>query len=123
MSVTITGKLVDVTFSASHMAFVLDDGGGTGELMKLIDNSVREDQKRRWMNDGVIKEMISIPYGTAVTILGSSVPSSDPTIAGGDLIMRVRASEALVWNSVNRQWRCDHSVETVIKMKNFDGNI
>mgnify|MGYP001228510829 FL=1 len=128
MSKTITGRFVNAgPYRASHMAYLLETDKGLE--MTLIDDdsdgrSIRPEVRERWMDQGRIKEMISIPVGTIVTILGP--PEGQNTMEtpwGHDLIMRVRATEALVWNSANRHWYCEHSVETVIRMTNFDGNM
>ena len=123
MSKTITGRYVEKTFSSPHMCYLFETDNG--EELRLVNGSSHPSQVRqRWMNQGRIKEMVHIPYGTVVTILGP--PEGQNTMetpCGGDLEMRVRATEALVWNRANRHWYCEHSVETIIAMRHFDGNM
>lgn len=123
MSVEITGRYVEKTFNSPHMCYVLETDDG--DEFRLVTGSSHPSQVReRWMRDGRIKEMITIPYGTVVTIIGC--PDGQNTMetpCGGDLQMKVRASEALRWNSANRHWYPDHNVETIIAMRHFDGNM
>ena len=128
MSETITGRFVQGgPYRTSHMAYLLETARGLE--MTLIDDddagrTITDENRQAWMSAGLIKEMISIPVGTVVTILGSPEgQNTKETPWGHDLIVRVRATEALVWNSANRHWYCQHSVETVMRMTNFDGNM
>ena len=123
MSKTITGRFINSgPYRTYHMAYLLETDNG--DEMRIIDGDVSDEQRQRWMDQGRIKEMISIPVGAVVTILGAPYGQNTmETPWGHDLVMRVRAAEALVWNRANRHWYCDHSVETVIKMTNFTGDL
>jgi hypothetical protein len=123
MSKTITGRLERLSqHSHSHMVYVIQHEG-CDEQQVIIDPSVEVQQRQEWMAKGVIKEMVSIPFGTVVTVLGPPPGHHLGTMEGEHLVMRVRASEALVWNVYNKHWYCDHSVETVMSMRHFNGTL
>lgn len=121
MGKQIKGIFKDVTFSPSHMAYVIDDGEGPQHV--VVDNDTPDRWKQHKMEEGAIKWMISIPDNCEVTIVGS--PDGQNTmrtqLRGHELIVKVVAAEALVWNSSNRHWYVDNDVETVMRMVNFEG--
>ena len=117
MDVEITGKFVDKFGTPDHLAFVMMD-----KSHKLITNDVGRGWMSRSIHDQQVAKQVAIPNGCAVTLLGPVLTSNTPE-RSSEMHVLVRASEALVWRFDTGEWSCEHNVETVIRLCNFDGSI
>jgi len=125
MGAKILGRFKDMTYNASHMACVIDTGEGERHVLVTADIKQRDGENiNQLIKEGKVKWMMSIPDGCEVTIIGCPDGQNMQYLPSGhDLIMKVVASQALVWNHANRHWYCENNVETVMRMVNFDGNV